>query len=440
MGETPRVAEISLSAAWHTGAIPARLTTTDGAALEIVHRGTWSHGLGPDFRDALVLFDGRELRAGGVEIHLRTRGWVAHGHHLDPAYDSVILHVVGEHDAVETRRSDGALVPVVAVGPASRFTVPEIATWDWDRVGGGACAKRSATGRPEAVRAALWRLGDLRLAARSARLEARLAAEPPGEILWAELLDGLGFTANRAPMRALAQTVSLAAIEDLLQASPERERLAIARGVLLGAAGFLPLSPIESHLAGLEADDVAALEAAWRERGAPWAAAAGSPQWRLARVRPANHPVARLTAAAQLLTAAGSHGGLLAAVAAMLVDCEDPIPPLRAMTGGTGPARLGTDRAIDILASGIIPLALALASQTGDAELGEATARHWERLPAPAANAVSRRAAAQVAGTARLPRIGARGAQGLIHLDTALCQPRRCFECPIAALELSVND
>ena len=95
MRKSPQVAEITLSAAWHAGAVPARLETTDGVALEIIHRGTWSHGLGPDFRDALILFDGRELRAGSVEIHLRTRGWAEHGHHLDSAYDMVVLHLVG---------------------------------------------------------------------------------------------------------------------------------------------------------------------------------------------------------------------------------------------------------------------------------------------------------------------------------------------------------
>jgi hypothetical protein len=31
-------------------------------------------------------------------------------------------------------------------------------------------------------------------------------------------------------------------------------------------------------------------------------------------------------------------------------------------------------------------------------------------------------------------RLGARLQQGLIHLDQSLCAPRRCFECPIAAV------
>src|SRR4028119_20531 len=98
MEEPRRVAEIALSAAWHSAAVPARLETIDGVSLEIVHRGTWSHGLGPDFQDALILFNDRELRSGSIEIHLRTQGWIDHGHHLDPAYESVVLHVVGRHD------------------------------------------------------------------------------------------------------------------------------------------------------------------------------------------------------------------------------------------------------------------------------------------------------------------------------------------------------
>ena len=92
-----------------------------------------------------------------------------------------------------------------------------------------------------------------------------------------------------------------------------------------------------------------------------------------------------------------------------------------------------------MVASSLIPFALALAAHSGDLDLADAASGQWETLPSPAANAVTRRAARQVAGATPLGKIGARGAQGLIHLDTTLCQPRRCFECPIAAAELSVK-
>src|SRR5215218_5773025 len=440
MEKSPRVAEITLSAAWHAGAVPAQLDTTDGVSLEIIHRGTWSHGLGPDFRDALVLFDGRELRAGSVEIHLRTRGWGDHGHHLDPAYDAVVLHLVGEHDGTETRRLDGAIVPVAVIGPVDRFAVPEFAAWDWHSVGGATCASHLSATSPATAREILHQLGDVRLAARSARLEGRLSVEPPGEILWGELLDGLGFAMNREPMREIARSVPLSSIEALLQSVPIGFREVVARGILLGVAGFLPLSPTEAHLGGLANRDVAEIESRWLEHGAPWRDDTLTPTaWNRARVRPVNHPVPRLLAAANLLATSSARGGTLATILGIVLEPADAVGSLRALTGSEHRSGIGNDRAIDMLVSGIIPLALALAAHSGDLDLADAASSQWDRLPTPSPNAVTRRALRQVADRSPLGKIGARGAQGLIHLDTALCQPRRCFECPIAAAELSVN-
>jgi hypothetical protein len=156
-------------------------------------------------------------------------------------------------------------------------------------------------------------------------------------------------------------------------------------------------------------------------------------------VRPVNHPVPRLLAAAGLLAAASARGGTLASILAIVLEGTDAVERLRALTGSDGRSRIGADRAIDMLVSGIIPLALALAAHSGDLDLADAASSQWDRLPAPSPNAITRRALRQVAGRSPLGKIGARGAQGLIHLDTVLCQPRRCFECPVAAAELSVN-
>jgi hypothetical protein len=92
-----RTRELAMSAAWH-GGLTRSLVTTDGATLEVVYRGNWSHGFGPDFADAMITFDG-QLRTGAVEIHRNASDWERHGHHLDPAYNSVILHVVARPDS-----------------------------------------------------------------------------------------------------------------------------------------------------------------------------------------------------------------------------------------------------------------------------------------------------------------------------------------------------
>ena len=56
-----------------------------------------THESGPDFNDCEILMDGLHWH-GRVEMHLKSSDWYVHKHDTDPAYDSVILHVVWKHD------------------------------------------------------------------------------------------------------------------------------------------------------------------------------------------------------------------------------------------------------------------------------------------------------------------------------------------------------
>lgn len=430
----PHVPELAVSAAWHRQRLTGPLHTVAGEPVEIVHRGTWSHGLGPDFTDALILFNGRELRAGSVEVHLKTSAWETHGHHLDPRYGPVILHVVLRHDGAQTRRHDGGLVPVLELEPyLSAPLAVDTAAVDWSRFGGASCAPELARRRPGAIRDILRHLGDARLAAKAARLEARLTGSPPAEVIYQELWDGLGFSANREPMRLLANRMPLASLEGLLATVSVPDRLDLARGLLFGAAGFLPLSPSDARFGNLSPEVTRRLETFWCSHGGAWHEQALPPtSWTRARVRPANHPVARLAAGAALLAHAQAQGGLLVAVLAPVRSGTELLPAFRRLTGADGELGLGQDRAGGLLANAVLPFALALAEQTGDADLLDAAARAWEQLPTAEPNAVTRRAQRQIAGDIPLGRLGARGLQGLIQLDGTLCAPRRCYECPIA--------
>lgn len=436
---TTRALEITICAAWHAGDISRELTTVDGQRLEIVHRGSWSHGLGPDFQGAEILFNDRELRSGSVEIHVASRGWTEHRHHLDQRYDSVILHIVSRHDGRGIRRTDGAIVPTVEVGPISQFPLPDFATWDWDRIGGEVCATRSVAERPDLIRAILWRLGDARITDRAARIEAQFESTPAAQVLWLEILDGLGYSQNRAPMRALGECFPLHVCEDILR-SARSEPVATLAASLLGIAGFLPMSPREAFGAGLSLDAVTRIESAWSAQSASLLERGPTVgTWEHVRVRPTNHPIGRIVTAASLLDSVSRTGGLLASVGSMVHDAADLVKSLQNLTASDFSSGIGADRAVEMLASGILPFMLAYSRHNGDASLADATATRWSMLPTPAANHRTKRAARQVAGPATLGRIGARGSQGLLQLDTALCQPRRCYECPIARLELEVN-
>lgn len=89
----------------------AKAKTITGTSIEITSLGIHNHLAGPDFFNARISIANQEW-AGNVEIHLKSSDWYAHGHETDNAYDSVILHVVWEHD-VDIYRSDNTPLPTL---------------------------------------------------------------------------------------------------------------------------------------------------------------------------------------------------------------------------------------------------------------------------------------------------------------------------------------
>lgn len=74
------------------------LSTVDGKSIEIIQPGFSHANAGPDFISAKIKIDGM-LWAGNVELHVKSSEWYQHKHHVDPAYNNVILHVVYTDDA-----------------------------------------------------------------------------------------------------------------------------------------------------------------------------------------------------------------------------------------------------------------------------------------------------------------------------------------------------
>ncbi len=83
--------------------------TTDGRSVEILSVGTHNRDAGPDYSHAHVRIDGKEW-VGNIEIHVCSSDWIKHRHHVDKAYDNVILHVVRTADK-PIYNARGELVP-----------------------------------------------------------------------------------------------------------------------------------------------------------------------------------------------------------------------------------------------------------------------------------------------------------------------------------------
>ena len=73
------------------------LKTVHNQSLTIINQGFPHQDAGPDFKQAIIQIDGVTW-AGNVEIHIRSSDWYKHQHQNDMKYNSVILHVVYEHD------------------------------------------------------------------------------------------------------------------------------------------------------------------------------------------------------------------------------------------------------------------------------------------------------------------------------------------------------
>ena len=90
--------EAFLQYVWQHGLMGRQLSTTDGRPVRVIRTGDLNRDAGPDFFNARIVVGNIEW-AGNIEVHVRTSDWNTHRHSQDQAYNSIILHVVYEHDS-----------------------------------------------------------------------------------------------------------------------------------------------------------------------------------------------------------------------------------------------------------------------------------------------------------------------------------------------------
>ncbi len=106
---------------WKTGMFQQHaLKTTCGKKLTILSPGIQNFNAGPDFFNAKIKIENM-IWAGNVELHPRSSDWEKHGHHLNGAYNNVILHVIEEEDA-HTFSSLGRQIPALQLRNLASLT------------------------------------------------------------------------------------------------------------------------------------------------------------------------------------------------------------------------------------------------------------------------------------------------------------------------------
>lgn len=373
----------------------------DGRSIRVLYPGRPGVTAGPDFRDALLAIEGQGIVQGDVEIHLRQRDWNGHGHHRDPNYNGVALHVALDPAPDPSRTHSGGAPPVVnpsALLVHSTDGQPDNDTRDrlWNILGDHGFRR---PGSPNEMKALLNRAGDQRFLAHSRRFRTLLSHQRPEQTLWESVCDALGYRNNRHPFLMLASAAPFVMLATHAARIPNSQREATVRIWLLRLSGF-ETGPVPAKL------------------GPPLDAS----EWRLFRVRPPNHPRRRIAGAAALVCRFASVG--------LVAGLESPVgtgQPARLTAslvvedadGATAP--VGPSRARDIAVNVVLPFLHGHRTSSGHTAKAGAAFQMYRAFGRLTDNEITREmvAALQPPSWGRTAD-SARRQQGLIHLQRIL--------------------
>ncbi len=266
------------------------LCCLDGRRVRVLHPGFWNREPGPDFRDAVLQFGDGGLVTGDVEIDLQTAGWFGHGHAVNPAYARVVLQVVWEPGGRVVERA------VLPMAPFLDCPLDDMAPWLEEEAAirvppttPGRCCGPLRRQSPDRVISLLEQAARARLERKVDEFRSRGRTLGWGPVLWEGVFAALGYKHNVWSMRRLAE---------LLPSAPSGNEVAAWESRLLGLAGLLP-TELPRGPAGEFVRS--RWDHWWRERTTWDQAVLPASVWRLAGLRPANHPQRRLALAARWL-------------------------------------------------------------------------------------------------------------------------------------------
>jgi len=443
-------AERLLQAIWkHQRLKRDRLETADGKTVRVLHPGFVSVEGGPDFCGAMVQIGGDAVRAGDVEIDLRSAGWRAHGHDRNPNFANVILHVVWDEAGVPVSAGQNPKAPD-RLKPRQQPLPPTLSLKD--RLDaplaelGLALENEPLRSLPENLRgkcsAPLRELSEsqlaellraaaqVRFAGKAGAMLARARNSSWEQALWENLFRALGYKHNAWPMQNLAET------------RPRWERGGDSafqlQARLLGTSGLLP-DELTRAQKGSDTFLRRAWDAWWRDRDEFADCLLPRSAWRFYGLRPANHPQRRLALASHWLADRSFISQLEAWGAAVMPD-KKLLPALlevfqverdefwswhwtfkSARLPNPQPL-LGAARVTDLAINVVLPWLWVRAREGGNEQFRSEVERRFFAWPAAADNSVLKLARQRLLGAGKTRALRTAAAQqGLMQVVRDFC-------------------
>jgi len=432
--------------------LPGRtdLVTEDGDGISIVYPGMINGDRGADLVDAVINKDNQILK-GSIEVHVKSSSWWSHGHHEDPAYNDVVLHVVYQQDKKEAvNLQNGKTVPTLVLGKYVKKSVdlpPH--SEGFSLYCRNSCLDTRNFDSREFIGEILDRAGEQRFFNKAAVFREKLGKTKERQVLYEAVMESLGYEKNKSQMVELSRHMPLERLQKgIPEITPNSQNLAFLQALLLGGAGLLPSQRPDNRWQEIPYNTwVDRLEKLWSSSGVR--SNMDVSDWHFFKVRPGNIPTRRIAAMSYLLLSCQQWR-----VTENLVKdfChkarENGFHKLEQLIyiPATGywadyldfglpcsknpPALLGSRWAADIIINVLLPFAFIQAELTPHPELVRQILEIYHHYPRLTTNRIERQMCNQLGINSYLVN-SAKRQQGLIHIYRTLCSQGNCHDCPL---------
>ncbi|MCR5454913.1 MAG: DUF2851 family protein [Bacteroidales bacterium] len=385
---------------------PAGLHTTQGENIQVVKTGYVNTMSGPDITNAQIRI-GNILWNGNVEFHTKSSHWVRHGHHLDHAYDNIILHVVFEDDA-PLADHQGNKVPTLIIKydqSIDERCQQLIKQQDTRLCPAGILELNTFNSLTFTTRLTIERLQQ-----KSELIRAALEATQGDwmQTFWQYLARAFGFGKNSTPFELMAKSLPYNLI------IKNSDSFVIILSLLYGQAGFLLSGKYKGNDRELLLQEYQFQQAKYNLSPIDHSI------WKYSGTRPQNSAFVRVRQLASLVATNTplfdrmlSYNTVEQMESLFQIKNNNEIPPL------------GTDAKQLLIINLVCPFLTCYAQYTGNTELATLAVDLLEKLPPEKNSLVATKSKAGLAIHS------AYDSQAIIQLDTAYCKPRRCIECQI---------
>ena len=442
------------------------LRATDGREISILKTGFWNGDAGPDFVKAEVIIDGK-FYSGDIEVHVKSSEWQVHGHHTDPKYNNVIIHVVLWDDAItlRTEKQNGEKIPTLALYGCLDETIGKLLDdfhFNPNNVVQQDCRANSVQLNLDKLSEALESMGQERFIEKTEHLQKCFNYSDLEQVLYEGVMEALGYSKNREPFLQLAKKVPFAQL-----AGKHIEEI---QAILFGVAGLLPKVEIEEDVNSVDdytSEYIACLKDLWSTADESYKSQQMQvEQWKFFRLRPSNFPTRRIAGISHILTKC-KDGSLMLRFLPLIEEtvAHTKKPALEQSEGikqlykklwsvmmpkasgywaehstfGSKPHKktvylIGKERASDILVNIVLPVAYLWAERVQSRQLMEAVQLLYDKHPKLQDNFITNQVIQQLFPEKRAARSvinTAKRQQGMIYLYKMFCSSRICDMCPI---------